>query len=183
MRKTNKRKATQGQPIFRRAGFMQPMVTEGEYWYGENKYGEGEWFPASMFSKDEVIEEGYGEDLELQKGFFAEFSAPGYMDRTPLGLYDTEYDAWYALLDFDDTAFVWTAEWSEDSDKDMYPEGVEPGWWTYHMYCPTDACAKAVKHYYQSVEGSSIEQDGSFVYVSGPPGKEELTDEIEVEEG
>ena len=95
-------------------------------------------------------------DVALEHGkWIAYTTAPGYMDKTDYAVFDNEGEAWTYLIDFHADVFEWAVDMTAS-------EGEGP---TAHMHCETEACAKAMLAQVQSVAGSKLERDGTFVYV------------------
>jgi len=112
----------------KQAGFMQPMVEEGTWITIDGPQG-GESIPADYVGSEDIeklkneievngtaslegtslrdfCENSEIYSIEVETGYSAYLSAPGYMDRTENTVFDTEEEAWAHL-------------------KEMYPEEFE----------------------------------------------------------
>lgn len=144
--------------------FMKPQVLLGVWIQFETSEGT-QCVPKICFDRNDHdnIEE---DSIEEITGYGARLSAPGYLDCTEWTVFETETEAWQNLLDNYEEAFEWI--W-------------EPGH-GYHMYCYNSLVASLIKNHYQSINGNTIEQDGSFIYTIDE--SEEPTEDVPyVEEG
>lgn len=115
--------------LLRTSDFMEPMVEFGTWVTVDGDNGL-ESIPADLVDLDEVrllqeevfeaggdisldgtslqdyVETSRAYDIEIDEGYSAYLSAPGYMDRTENAVFKTEQEAW-------------------DSLKEMYPEEFE----------------------------------------------------------
>ena len=116
------------------------------------------------------MDEGSVSDVSIEKGkWLARSSAPGYMDATDYSMFDSEQKAWSYLIDMDPSLFTWTVELTASDE--------EGG--TAHIYMASDAAAKAMKADVQSINGSNLERDGDFVYVTLSGNGEAVMDELD----
>ena len=72
---------------------MQPQIEYGEWWAIDSNEGM-DWYPASLFGKDEVCS-FYDKVFSIEKvrGYGARLSAPGYLDCTDWTVFSTQKDA------------------------------------------------------------------------------------------
>jgi len=103
----------------KQSAFMQPQIWEGDFYSIEGDDGTA-FVDASVIGDITIVDEGdpgfddmvdavkdYYEGDEVYSvekihGWGAWLSAPGYMDRTDLGVYDTEKEAKESLMDMYD---------------------------------------------------------------------------------
>ena len=151
--------------------FMQPRVFTANVYAVNTEVGselvleETVGKNASREDFSQYVEgEEIGEVELIENAVLGHLTAPGYMDRTDFVVYNTEQEAWEDLIGIFPDAFTWSVEHSSENP-------------TAHIYAACNEAAKALSEAVQSIDGSRLEVDGSFVYavITSP---EDATNEL-----
>lgn len=152
--------------------FMVPEVVDGEWFEVETSTGATEAVPADVVGRAPTVEsfvpfveDGKPLKFERVRKWGARTHSPGFLDSTEWSLFDEEKSAWAYLFSEHAASFRWTVI------------GDSVG-----ITLPSSAAAEAACEAVQSVVGSRLERDGTFVYAMvGEDRAEEARDELEAD--
>jgi hypothetical protein len=139
--------------------FMQPRVFIANVFEVETDCGT-EVVLEDVVGKDpspedfeNYLEGEYESHERFENAVLAHLTAPGYLDQTDLCRFETETEAWEYLVEQHPDAFTWQVETTAENP-------------TAHIHAPTEEAALALRAAVQSVNGSNLEQDGTFLYAA-----------------